>query len=154
MPAGENQRVRLGLTRRLTEFLANDVYQRRQLKDACPGQGPCEENGRIALWRAEDSTLPILDLCNVKGCELLPTKPGTEPPDLLAVITRAYDLAGLHAAGATFSYPDALPVADWACLRAYQAALNRADAREEQTKAQQHGVEQSAARLDAIRRGR
>lgn len=63
---------------------------------------------------------PIEDVC--KGCNLRHTKPGSQPPELLAAIASTLELDEVRGLGAHFTWPDGLSSAEWAGLRALERA--------------------------------
>lgn len=104
--------------------------------------------------------MPVLDICEGDGderpaCPLLVSKPGFASPELQFWALQATRLTRLKEAGAVFTYPDALRVAEWAALDA--AMLARIEAENEgQQEKQSEAVENAmAARLTAAKnRGR
>lgn len=59
-----------------------------------------------------------------------PTKPGTEPRDLVPAIALASELNEVTLCNGQFSYPNGLNIWEWAALKAIKAAHRRDSNRE------------------------
>lgn len=80
----------------------------------------------------------IEDVC--RGCNLRHTKPGSQPPELLAAISQTLELDEVRSLGARFNWPDGLGSAEWAGLRALERA--RKDFERKQNARQKREAEQ------------
>ena len=81
----------------------------------------------------------IEDVC--RGCNLRHTKPGSQPPELLAAIASTLELDEVRGLGAHFTWPDGLSSSEWAGLRALERA--RKSFERKQTARQNREAQQS-----------
>ncbi len=140
----------IGLIEELTGYFTRQLDLHRSLNDTCPGEEPCSMIGRIEQERQSTPSLPILEIC--QGCPMKDTKPGSEPEHLTDAIATALGLDELKQTGATFAYPGALNVFEWACSRSLQRARVIDQEQERKRSEEQSHHEAGKNRLEALRR--
>src|SRR5262245_51159493 len=86
----------VGLTTRLEEYFSRQLDKQQELKgERCPGEESCAERIWMPLFKHRDR--PIQEVCGT--CRLLPTKPGSQPRELIRAISTACELSDLKECG-------------------------------------------------------
>lgn len=97
--------------------------------EQCPGEFKCSttETGKIYRIQSGNPSLTVSQIC--ERCEFLPTKPGQEPPHLVAPLRRANELAEIRAVCGRPDIYGPLSASEWECIAAWVEANNKSEGR-------------------------